>query len=186
MTQLKVISDDLYRYTGSRSFFDNVLCFLRVPGAKYTVCLRLTALLRKKIWSKPLYLVLDMILKHYQFKFGIDIPYNTDIGHGLYIGHYGNIVISAKAIIGKNCNINHGVTIGARYGGKHPGVPIILDNVYLGPGSKIIGGITIGKNVAVGANCVVVSSVPENAVVVGVPGKIVSYNGATNYVVNTI
>ena len=58
--------------------------------------------------------------------------------------------------------------------------------MYIGPGAKIIGGITVGNNVAVGANCVVTRDIPEDAVVVGIPGKIITYHGATKYIVNTV
>ena len=126
-----------------------------------------------------------LILRHLEVKYGISIPYNTNIGSGLYIGHFGGIVVNHEVRIGRNCNINHCVTIGATYGGKFPGVPTILDNVFLGPGSKIIGGITVGNNAAVGANCVVTEPVSDGAVVVGIPGKIISYKGSRNYVVNT-
>jgi serine O-acetyltransferase len=126
-----------------------------------------------------------MLLRRYRYKFGISIPYNTDIGPGFYIGHFGGIVVNSEAAIGKNCNINPAVTIGTTYGGKYPGTPRILNNVYLGPGSKIIGGITIGNNAAIGANCVVTESIPDNAVAVGVPGKVFSLKGSANYIINT-
>lgn len=134
----------------------------------------------------PLYVMSRFILAHYQYKYGISIPYNTDIGPGLYIGHFGGIVVNPCAKIGPNCNINHCVTIGAAYGGKNPGTPEILDNVYLGPGSKIIGGITLGRHSAVGANCVVTKSVPDYGVVVGIPGEVVSLKGSSEYVTNTV
>lgn len=95
-------------------------------------------------------------------------------------------MVNHEAKIGNNCNINHGVTIGTTYGGQYPGTPIIHNNVYIGPGAKIIGGITIGSNVAIGANCVVTKPISDNGVVVGVPGKIISYKGASDYVVNTV
>jgi len=88
-------------------------------------------------------------------------------------------------VIGKNCNISHQVTLGIANRGTHKGVPIIGDNVYIGPGAKIIGDINIGNNVAIGANCVVTKDVPDNAVVVGVPGKVISYEGSMGYVNKT-
>jgi len=162
-------------------------CFWAFPGARYMFFHRLCVWLKTQgIIYRPFYFITRIIHKHYQYKFGIFIPYNTEIGEGFYIGHCGGIVVNSTARIGKNCNINHGVTIGTKYGGKNPGTPTILNNVYIGPGAKIIGGITVGNNVAIGANCVVTRSVPTNGVVVGVPGKIVSYNGAANYIVNTV
>jgi serine O-acetyltransferase len=133
----------------------------------------------------PCYAIARLWLRRLQVKFGICIPYNTFIGSGLYIGHFGGIVVSSDAIIGKNCNINHGVTIGATYGGKHPGTPVICDNVYIGPGAFVIGGIEIGSHVAIGANTVVNKSVPENAIVVSHPGEIISHKGSGSYVINT-
>ena len=82
------------------------------------------------------------------------------------------IVINHKSIIGKNCNLSQGVTIGRTFRGNKKGVPIIGDNVFIGPGAVIIGNINVGNNVAVGANCVVLKDVPDHAVVVGVPGTI--------------
>lgn len=134
----------------------------------------------------PMYVLFRILLNHYQYKYGISIPYNTEIGPGLYIGHFGGIIVNAEAKIGRNCNINHEVTVGAAYGGKHPGTPVIMNNVYLGPGSKIIGGITLGSHVAVGANCVVTKPVPDYGVVVGIPGEVVSNKGSGEYVVNTV
>lgn len=125
------------------------------------------------------------MLKHYKYKFGISIPYETEIGSGFYIGHFGGIVVSGKSIIGKNFNISHGVTLGMANRGPNKGYPSIGDNVYIGPGAKIVGAIMIGNNVAIGANCVVTKNIPDNAVVIGVPGRIISYNGASGYIDNT-
>lgn len=119
---------------------------------------------------------------HYKFKFGIMIPFNTQIGKGFYIGHFCCIVVNPATIIGKNVNISQGVTIGAVNRGDNKGIATIGDGVYIGPGAKIIGAVTIGNNVAIGANAVVTHNVPDNAVVAGVPAKILSMNGADGYV----
>jgi serine O-acetyltransferase len=119
-----------------------------------------------------------------RIRFGIDIYPRTRIGKGFYIGHFGTIIVSSHAIIGDNCNISQGVTIGMAVRGDKKGVPEIGDRVYIGPGSKLIGKIKIGNDVAIGANAVVINDVPDNAVVVGVPGKVVSLDGSGDYVVN--
>lgn len=85
-----------------------------------------------------------------------------------------------QVIIGKNVTILHNVTLGR----KNDSFPIIFDNVYIGPGACVLGGIKIGKNSVIGANAVVTKDVPENAVVVGNPSKIVSYNGSSSSLVN--
>ena len=151
----RTFTSDLYRYCGNRDFRSFLTCFAHIPGFRYSFFMRTSRYLRTKgTLLFPIYVICRILLNHYQFKYGISIPYNTEIGPGFYIGHFGGIIVNSEAKIGMNCNINHEVTIGAAYGGKHPGVPVIMDNVYLGPGSKIIGGITIGSHAAIGANCV--------------------------------
>jgi len=184
---INLIKSDLARYDIKPGVYELLKFYSLNPGFKYTLVMRTASYLKSagRIWV-PLYLVARFVLMRYEFKFGISIPYNTDIGPGLYIGHYGGVFVNYQAVIGKNCNINHDVTIGAAYGGKTPGVPVIGDNVYFGPGSKIIGGIHIGNNVAIGANCVLTKSVHDNAIVVGIPGTIISEKGSSEYVTNII
>ena len=118
-------------------------------------------------------------------KYGISIPHQTSIGSGFYIGHFGGIVVNYKTKIGNNCNISQNVTIGRANRGKKTGCPTLGDNIYIGPGAAIIGKINIGNNVAIGANCVVTHDIPDNAVVVGVPGKVISMAGSEGYVNRT-
>jgi serine O-acetyltransferase len=74
------------------------------------------------------------------------------------------------------------VTLGKSNRGKNKGSPVLGDNVYIGPGAKIVGGIRVGDNVAIGANCVVAKNIPDNAVVVGVPGEVISMDGSVGYI----
>lgn len=101
---------------------------------------------------------------------GADIQLNSNLGGGLMIPHPNGIVIHPKAIIGPNCLIFQQVTIGA---GSIPGLPIIGGHVDIGAGAKILGGITIGDHVKVGANSVVITDVPDNCTVVGIPARII-------------
>lgn len=101
----------------------------------------------------------------------------TNLGFGAYFKtpphlphHLNGIIVAPNAIIGENCTIFQQVTIGQDENGN---APIIGDNCYIGTGAKIIGNITIGNNVKIGANAVVVKDVPSNCTVVGVPGKII-------------
>jgi serine O-acetyltransferase len=183
---LHFVKSDLYRYTKELTSHTFIKCFFLSPGFRYTFLMRTARYLA--CWQNPLrllYVLSRWVLHHYKVKYGIDIPYNTDVGPGFYIGHFGGIFVNHEAKIGKNCNINHDVTIGATFGGKHPGVPAIGDNVYFGPGSKVIGGIKVGNHVAIGANSVVNMDVPDKAVVIGNPGRIVSDKGSASYIVNT-
>ena len=109
---------------------------------------------------------------------GIELPRSATIGPGLYIGHFGGITISPGARIGKNCNISQQVTIGVSGKDGNRGVPVIGDNVYIAPGARLFGKISIGNNCKIGANAVVYKSIPDNAIVVLDPGfKIISYSG---------
>jgi serine O-acetyltransferase len=181
-----LVRADLYRYSGDTSPRAMFKCYLRTPGFKYTFWMRLASHLRRKgvIW-RPWYFVCRAILHAQGLKYGISIPYNTSVGPGLYIGHHGGIVLNDMVVVGCDCNINHGVTIGIKYGGKTPGVPVVGDRVYLGPGCVVIGGIRLGNDVAVGANAVLLESVPDFGVVGGVPARLLSSNGSAEYVVNT-
>jgi serine O-acetyltransferase len=155
------------------------------PGFRYTFLLRAARCSRDWGWTGlPVHVICRWLLRHYSFRYGISIPYNTEIGLGLYIGHFGGIVLNHAARLGNFVNLNHDVTIGAAYGGKFPGSPTIGDRVYIGPGARIIGGITVGSDAAIGANCVVTRPVPERAVVVGIPGEVISFRGSAAYVAN--
>lgn len=104
-------------------------------------------------------------------RLGFNIPLNT-CGKGLNIHHYGLIAINRDARIGENCCINQGVNIGQNMDDLD--VPTIGNNVYIGPGAKLFGKITIADGVAIGANAVVTKSIlEENVNVVGVPAKII-------------
>jgi serine O-acetyltransferase len=100
------------------------------------------------------------------------IPYKCRIGKGSFFGHGGIGVVLHKAVkIGNNCKVGANVTVGGRSG--HKNLPVIGDNVLISTGSKILGPITIGNNVIIGANAVVIKDVPDNCVVAGVPAKII-------------
>lgn len=121
-------------------------------------------------------LIISGIIKHYQYKTGIQISKGFPIGKGLYFPHFSSIIIHAERI-GENCTIFQGVTIGSVRG---KGRPKIGDNVVIGANSTIIGDLTIGNNAFVGAGSVVVKDVPDNAVVTGNPASIKSYKGNKN------
>jgi serine O-acetyltransferase len=102
---------------------------------------------------------------------GIEIYPETKIGSGFYIEHYGGIFIAPTAVIGRNCTIFQGVTIGAGLGGRKAGV--IGDNVVICAGAKVIGDIVVGDNVIIGANSVVTKNVEANTVVAGIPAVVI-------------
>lgn len=97
----------------------------------------------------------------------------AEIGPGFVITHSLGVVINSSVRAGRNLVIEHGATIGEE---KFKS-PVIGDNVYIGPGAKVIGGIRIGSNVKIGANAVVVSDLPDGATAVGIPAKVVRIYG---------
>lgn len=126
-------------------------------------------------------------MRHYKYKYGIEIAYSTKIGKGLYIGCFGGIVVNSNAIMGTNINPSHGITIGSFNRGSKEGGAILNNNIYIGPGAKIVGKVNIGYNVAIGANAVVTHDIPANVSVAGVPEKIISQIGANSeYIQNQI
>jgi serine O-acetyltransferase len=121
--------------------------------------------------------------RHLKVKYGFDISYRTNIGKGLYIGHFGGVVIHGDAVIGENCNLSQGVTIGVLVRGNKTGIPKIGDRVFIGPGATLLGGITIGNDVLIGANAIVTFDVPDNAVVASPLASIISYDkGSEGYI----
>jgi len=108
----------------------------------------------------------------------IELPADSEIGHGLYIGHFGPLILNGQTKLGSNCNLSQGVTVGTVQRGDRQGTPIIGDRVYIGLNAIVIGGIEIGHDAAIGAGAVVTRSVPPLAVVAGNPAKILSYEGS--------
>lgn len=179
--ELGILKEDIRRaicnLKGGR-FRIFIVCY-RTPGVKAVVTYRFGQWLVDQIWFiriilSPLY----YFLRHRVVKnWGIDIPREARIGAGLNIAHFGGIFISPGAKIGRNLDISQDVTIGVSGEGAKRGVPIIGDNVYIGPGAKLFGKIRIGNNVKIGANAVVYKDIPNNAVVALKPGfEIISYD----------
>jgi serine O-acetyltransferase len=120
--------------------------------------------------------VLPRVISHVgRFITGIEIHPGARIGQGLFIDHGMGIVIGETAEIGDNCHLYQGVTLGGTSTKKEKRHPTLMDNVQVGAGAKLIGAITVGENASIGAGSVVVTNVPPNATVVGVPGHIVAY-----------
>lgn len=182
---ISLVKADLYRYAGKIRFAVFAVQLFLVPGFQFSFWMRTCTFLKQNpILKLVLFPFARLILNHLMFKYHLFISYKTQIGGGLYIGHIGGIFINDKAVIGQNCNLSHEVTIGVTNRGDRKGCPLIGDNVYIGPGAKIIGNVRVGNDAAIGANCVVTHDIPDLAVVVGVPGKVISYQGSANYVNN--
>lgn len=175
----RIIKADLYRYGSLTS----TLKGFRIEGFRYMYYLRKASKYKR---FSPLGIFYRLFVRKYGYKYGFQIPVNTKIGEGFYIGHYGTIVINVKAKIGKNCNIAHSTTIGQANRGKLKGYPTIGDYVWIGTGSVIVGNINIGNNVLVAPNTFVNINVPDNSLVIGNPAKIIEKNNPTEGYINNI
>lgn len=181
-----LVASDLYRIAGNSNFSSFLYNLALYPGFMYAFWMRTCAYAKStRVLSYLLFPFARLMLHCYEYRLGITISYRTKIGSGFYIGHFGGIVVNPYTIIGKNCNISHGVTLGKINRGERAGYPVIGDNVYIGPGAKIIGAVRVGDHAAVGANCVVTRDVPDYGVVAGIPGQVISMEGSTGYVNNT-
>ena len=110
----------------------------------------------------------------------IQIPRNTKIGYGLYIGHGGPVVVHPTTVIGNNCNLSQFVTIGS----NEEQAAKIGNNVYIGPSVCIVEDVKIGNNVTIGAGSVVTKDIPDNATAVGNYAKVIGYKDPGRYIKN--
>jgi len=125
-----------------------------------------------------------LLLKRMTRQTQIQIPPEAQIGEGFYIGHLGRIIMNDDTIIGKNCNIATGVTIGQTNRGPQKGVPVIGDEVWIGTNAVIVGGIRIGNDVLIAPNAYVNFDVPDHSVVIGNPAVIHPKEHATEGYIN--
>jgi serine O-acetyltransferase len=171
------------RYSGNKStlilLFTTqglwALCVYRIANSIYRSKM-------PKVIKKILLVFAIMWQKWIEVISGISLPYSASIGSEFYIGHFGNIIINASAVIGTNCNISQGVTIGVSGKSANRGVPVIGNNVYIGANSVIAGKISVGDNVVIGANTFVNKDVESNVTVLGVPAKKISDNTSVDYI----
>lgn len=161
---IELIKSDLYRVSGQTDLRSFIRHFRRREEFNYMVWFRLACDCRTVILRR----LLKKKLRRQQRRFGINIPVGTKIGPGFRIGHYGGIVVNETAVIGANCSMAHGVTIGSNRGKA----ATIGDNVYIGPSVCIVEDVIIGNNVIIGAGSVVTRDVPDNCTVAGSPARI--------------
>jgi len=136
---------------------------------------------KKSIIFKPILLLLRFRFHYLSIKLGFIIPINV-CGPGLNIAHIGTVIISSNAKIGDNCRIHAGVSVGVNLGGNE--APTIGNNVYIGPGAKIFGGIEIADSIAIGANAVVNKSFKESGIsIAGVPAKKINDQGSDGFII---
>lgn len=135
----------------------------------------------KSLLSRLLWRIL---LRTLSIRYGFQIALESRIGAGLFIGHFGTVVVSAMAEIGNNCNLAHGITLGAARG-KRAGAPKLGDRVWVGTGAVLVGNIKIGSDVLIAPNAYVNIDVPENTLVIGNPAQLIhKINPTQDYINN--
>lgn len=167
----KLIKIDLYRYVGNNcnSLWVQLRYFFFTPGFRYIYFLRKGSFAKNRIIRFFWHFLMRMCM----YRTGIQIPLGTTIGRGFRIVHFGHIVINPNAKIGNNFNISQGCLIGSSEG-KCAGVPVVGDNVCMNANSIIVGGVNIGNDVLIAPGAFVNFDVPDNSIVIGNPGKIIS------------
>jgi serine O-acetyltransferase len=160
----------LERDPAARSALEVVLCS---PGVHAIWIHRLA----HTLWRGGWHLAARLVSHVGRFVTGIEVHPAAVLGPGLFIDHGMGIVIGETAEVGRDVSILQGVTLGGTSLKREKRHPTIGDNVMIGAGAKVIGGFTIGAGSRIGAGSVVVREVPENCVVVGVPGRITFRNG---------
>ena len=166
--------EDYYRMTGRRFKFwgQGIIDLLLRYDLRYMLFLRIKG--NSLFWK--------LCSNHYSLKYGLEV-FSTYIGRGLYLGHAHNINVNPDAVIGCNCNINKGATIGKENRGKRKGAPILGDCVWVGVNATIVGKITIGNDVLIAPNSYVNFDVPDHSIVIGNPGIVIRRESATvNYI----
>jgi serine O-acetyltransferase len=179
---------DVFRYRGKFDRHALIAAYLHDPGFRFTYHLRKLAFYRHRRKSLGIfgYVYNRLLVHHYRLKYGFDISPMTTIGPGLYIGHFGGVVISPFATLGSNVNIAQGVTIGSTSAGPRLGAPTLGDRVWVGTNAVIVGKVTIGNDALIGPGAYVYFDVPDKAVVLGNPGIVVANSGSTGYINRTI
>ena len=160
----------LERDPAARSALEVVLCY---PGVHAIWAHRVSHALWSAGWT-----TMARCLSHLsRFLTGIEIHPAAKLGPGLFIDHGMGIVIGETAEVGQNVSLLQGVTLGGTSNKREKRHPTLGDHVMVGAGAKILGGFTIGAGSRIGAGSVVVREVPENSVVVGVPGRVTFRDG---------
>ncbi len=154
------------RDPAARNVFEILTCY---SGVQAVIFYRLTHFL----WRYKLRWLARFISTFARWITGIEIHPGAVIGKRFFIDHGMGVVIGETAIIGDDCMLYHGVTLGGTSWDKVKRHPTLKNGVVIGAGAKILGPITLGNNVRVGSNSVVVRSIDDDQTVVGIPGRIV-------------
>jgi|ERR1022692_513690 serine O-acetyltransferase len=130
--------------------------------------------IKPRFLRAPFSIVYRALYRGMRNVYGIELPYTATIGRRLRIEHQGVIVVHGQAVIGDDCTIHQGVTLGSRGADGTLGVPTLGDGVYVGANATVLGDVVVGSGAKVGAGAVVVCNVPAGATVGGVPARVLA------------
>ena len=153
------------RDPAARTHFEIITTY---PGVHALIIHRLS----HWVWGKRYFWVARFISHISRFLTGIEIHPGATIGRRVFIDHGMGVVIGETAVIGDDCTLYHGVTLGGTSWNKGKRHPTLEQGVVIGAGAKVLGPIVIGKGAKIGSNAVVVKDVPDNATAVGIPARI--------------
>lgn len=163
------INTILERDPAARNFWE---VFFLYPGFKAIMRHRIA----HRLYTNGHYLLANAVSKNTRKKYGIEIHPAAKIGKGVFIDHGMGVVIGETAVVGDNCTIYQGVTLGGTGKDKGKRHPTIGNNVLIGCGAKILGPFTVGDNCKIASNAVVLQEVPPDCTCVGIPARIVRRN----------
>jgi serine O-acetyltransferase len=127
--------------------------------------------IRSKLLRAPLSVVYRWLFRRCRNRYGIELPYSVQLGRRVVIEHQGAIVIHGDSVIGDDCVLRQGVTLGNRYRDRPREAPVLGRRVQVGAGAKLLGRIRIGNDAVIGANAVVLNDVADGVTVVGIPAR---------------
>jgi len=179
----RVVSADLYRHNGLTGVAGFIKGLLTDPGFRYTYLLRKVA---RHGRCTPIGLFYRLLKRRHSFTYGYQIDPAVEIGEGFFLSGHRAPTVVGSARIGRNCNVNHGVTIGRAVKNGETGYPTIGDYVWIGPGSVVSGPIHVGNHVLIAPNSFVNFDVPDHSIVIGNPGRVVKTENPTVHHINHV
>lgn len=175
-----IVFADLYRSNRKKGTWNLIETAVRKMDFRWILLYRLYQTKRHPVLTR-------WLLRRCSLRTGIQVGWHSSIGAGLVLVHCGDVAVNNEVVIGKNCTLYQGVTIGMEFRGERRGNPRIGDNVWIGSNACVVGNISIGDDVLIAPLSFVNFDVPSHSIVIGNPAKIIHRENATeSYIINGI